>query len=128
MKASKIFALLAMAVLFATSAFAAANKASVVISTDTVVGDKTLSAGDYTVRWEGQGQNLELSVVKGKQLVVKTPARLLDLSSASPTDSIETKKNADGTRTLTKIEFGGKKYALEIGGGTGQTDVASRVK
>lgn len=128
MKASKISALLAITVLFATSAFAAANKASVVISHDTVVGGTTLSAGQYNLKWEGQGQNVDLSVTQGKQVIVKTPARLLDLSSASPSDSIETKENSNGTRTLSKIKFGGKKYALEIGGETGQTDVASRVK
>jgi hypothetical protein len=71
MKASKISALLAMAVLCATSAFAAANKTSMEIRKDVVVAGKTLPAGNYTVTWEGQGQNVDLSLAKDKEIVVK---------------------------------------------------------
>ena len=128
MKASKISALLAMAVLFATSAFAAANKASLSISSDTVVGGKTLSAGKYNVTWEGQGQNVDLSVSKGKELIVKTPARLLDLPTASANSAAVVKSNPDGTRALSQIQISGKKFVLDLGDSNGQTDVASRVK
>jgi hypothetical protein len=128
MKASKISALLVMAVLFATTAFAAANKASVEINKDVVVGGKTLAAGKYTVTWEGQGQNVDLSVAKGKQLIVKTPAHLLDLPRISANDAVVVKDNPDGTRALSQIQISGKKYALELGDSNGQTDVASRVK
>jgi hypothetical protein len=127
MKASKVLALLAMAMLFAITAYAAANKTSVEINRDVVVGGKTLSAGKYTVTWQGQGQNVDLSVNKGKQLIVKVPARLLDLPKISALDAVVIKDNADGTRALSQIQISGKKYALEIGEST-QTDVASRVK
>ena len=127
MKASKISALLVMAVLFATTAFAAANKVSVEITKEVVVGGKTLAAGKYTVTWEGQGQNVDLSVAKGKQLIVKTPAHLLDLPRISANNAVVVKDNPDGTRALSQIQISGKKYALEIGGPS-QTDVASRVK
>lgn len=128
MKAWKISALMAMAVLFAITAFAESNKASIEINKNVVVGGKTLSPGRYTMTWEGQGQNVDLSVAQGKQVVVKTPARLLDLPKASPTNAIVTKDNSDGTHALSQIQFSGKKYALEIGDSTSQTDVASRAK
>jgi hypothetical protein len=128
MKASKISVLLVMVVLFATTAFAAANKASVEINKDVVVGGKTLAAGKYTVTWEGQGQNVDLSVAKGKQLIVKTPAHILDLPRISANDAVVVKDNPDGTRALFQIQISGKKYALELGNSNGQTDVASRVK
>lgn len=127
MKASKIFALLAMAVLFATSAFAA-NKTSIELKRDAVVAGKTLPAGKYTVTWEGQGQNVDLSVAKGKEVVVKTPAHLLDLPRVATNDAVVVKDNGDGTRALSQIQISGKKFALELGESNGQTDVASRVK
>jgi len=127
MKASKISALLAMAVLFATTAFAA-NKTSIEIKKDVVVGGKTLSAGKYNVTWEGQGRNVDLSVAKGKELIVKTPARLLDLPRVSANDAVVVKDNPDGTRALSQIQINGKKFALDLGESNGQTDVASRVK
>ena len=128
MKASKVSALLAMAVLFATSAFAAANKTSINVTKDVVVAGKTLSAGNYTVTWEGQGQNVDLSIAKGKEVVVKTPAHLLGLPRPAANNAVSVKDNGDGTRTLSQIQISGKKFALELGESNGQTDVASRVK
>jgi hypothetical protein len=128
MKASKISALLAVAVLCATSAFAAANKASIEISKDVVVAGKTLPAGNYTVTWEGQGQNVDLSLAKGKEVVVKAPAHLLDLARASADDAVVTNDSPDGTCTLSQIRIHGKKFALELGQPTSQADVASRAK
>lgn len=127
MKASKISALLAMAVLFATTAFAA-NKTSIEVKKDVVVGGKTLSAGKYNVTWEGQGPNVDLSVTKGKELIVKTPAHMLGLPTVSANDAVVVKDNPDGTRALSQIQISGKKFALDLGEANGQTDVASRVK
>jgi len=128
MKASKVSTLLAMAALFATSAFAAANKTSIHVTKDVVVAGKTLTPGTYTVTWEGQGQNVDLSVFKGKEVVIKTPAHLSDLQIATPNDAVVTKDNADGTRSLSQIQISGKKFTLDLGEPTSQTDVASRVK
>ncbi len=127
MKASKISAMLAMAVLFATTAFAA-NKTSIEVKKDVVVGGKTLSAGKYTVTWEGQGQNVDLCVAKGKELIIKAPAHVLDLQRVSTNDAVVVMDNPDGTRALSQIQMSGKKFALELGESNGQTDVASRVK
>ncbi len=130
MKASKISALLAMAMLFATTAFAAANKASVELTSDAVVGGKTLSAGKYTVTWDDQDKNkdVDLSVSKGKELIVKTPAHLVDLPKVAQLGAIVVKNNPDGSRSLSQIQLSGKKYVLEIGELNGQTDVAAKAK
>ena len=128
MKASKISALLAMAVLFATSAFAAANKTSINVTKEVVVAGKTLPAGTYNVTWDGQGQNVDLSVAKGKEVLVKAPAHVTDLAKPAANNAVVTKQNADGTHSLSQIQISGKKFALELGESNGQTDVASRVK
>jgi len=128
MKASKVFASLAMAMLFATTAFAAANKTSIQVNNGVTVGGKTLSPGKYTVTWEGQGQNVDLTVIKGKELIVKTPARLLDLPGVSANNAVVVKDNPDGTRALSQIQISGKKFVLDLGSSNSQTDVASRVK
>jgi len=128
MKASKISTLLAMAALFATSAFAAANKTSIHITKDVVIAGKTLTPGTYTVTWEGQGQNVDLSVSKGKEVVVKTPAHLSDVQIPTANNAVVTKDNPDGTQSLSQIQISGKKFVLELGEPTSQTDVASRVK
>jgi hypothetical protein len=106
--------LLGLAVLLATSAFAA-NKGSVQFVDPVTVSGKQLPAGDYSVKWDGNGPNVELNIFKGKKVVATTPARLIDLSQTPNSDAAVVKSNDDGSKSLAEIRFGGKKYALAIG-------------
>ena len=128
MKASKISVILAVVVLFAATAFAASNKASLEIPKDVTVGGKTLAAGSYTITWEGQGQNVDLSILHHKQVVVKTSAHIVDMPQASLSDAVVMSANADGTSSISQIRLGGKKYVLQVGGPASQVDVASGAK
>jgi hypothetical protein len=116
MKSSKISnsLVLGLALLLATIAFAS-NKGSLQLSEPVNVAGKQLPAGDYSVKWEGNGPNVELSILKGKAVVTKAPARLVDLSRTAGTDAAVTKVNSDGSKSLAEIRFSGKKQALAIG-------------
>jgi hypothetical protein len=107
--------LLGLALLLATSAFAAENKGSLQLPNAVTVSGKQLSAGEYSVKWDGNGPNVELNILQGKKVVATTSARLIDLSQKSSLDNALVKNNADGTRSLSEIRFSGKKYALAIG-------------
>ena len=72
--------LLGLALLLATSAFAAANKGSMQLLDPVTVSGKQLPAGDYSVKWDGTGPNVEVNILKGNKVVATTPARLIDLS------------------------------------------------
>jgi len=116
MKSSKLSKglLLGLALLLATSAFAA-NKGSLQVSDEVTVSGKQLARGEYTVKWEGNGPNVELNILQGKKVVATAPARLIDLSRSADGDSAVVRKNDDGSRTLAEIRFAGKKYALALG-------------
>lgn len=103
-----------LALLLASSAFAA-TKANLQVQTPLTINGTKLKSGDYRLQWEGSGPNVEVSIIQGKNVVTKVPARLVDLQSAPNNDAAVTKRNDDGTSTLTGIRFGGKKYALELG-------------
>jgi len=105
---------LGMALLLATSAFAA-SKGSLSVSDSVNVAGTQLKPGDYKLSWEGTGQNVELTILQGKNVVAKTQARMIDLNSASRSDATVVSNNSDGSRSLSEIRFGGKKYALAIG-------------
>jgi hypothetical protein len=105
---------LASALLLASSAFAA-NKGSLNISEPVNISGTQLAAGSYSVHWEGNGPNVELKIMRGKQVVASSPARLVDLSSAPNNDAAVFKSNGDGSRSLSEIRFYGKKQALAIG-------------
>jgi hypothetical protein len=122
----KISTLVITALLLTTAAFAA-NKEALKVFDPVQVNGKQLPAGNYTVTWEGTGSNVDVSIARGKDVVAKTAARVLDLPKAPAQNGIVTKGNADGSRSLSQIQFGGKKYALEIGETTNQAD-ASAVK
>jgi len=106
--------LLGMALLLATGAFAA-NKGSLQVQDPVTVSGKQLPAGDYQLKWDGKGSNVELSILKGNKVVATVPARLVDINQSAPSDASVIRKNADGSRTLSEIRFSGKKYALAIG-------------
>jgi hypothetical protein len=127
MHASKSFkfALLGVAMLLAASAFAA-NKGSLEILDPVTVNGKQLSAGSYSVRWEGNGPAVELSIVKSGKVVATSPAKLVEMDHSAGGDSAVVKVNPDGSRALSQIRFGGKKYALAIGEDSGAGSSGSR--
>ena len=105
---------LGLAVLLASSALAA-TKASLQLSNPVLINGTTLKPGDYKVQWDGSGPNVELSILQGKNVIAKVPARVVDLQAPAANDAAVTQKNASGPNTLAGLRFQGKKFALELG-------------
>jgi hypothetical protein len=118
---------LGLALLLATGAFAA-NKGPLQVSNAVTVSGKQLAAGDYTVKWDGNGPDVELSILQGKKVVATVPARLVDLNRSSSNDAAVVKNSGDGSRVLSEIRFSGKKYALAIGEESAKADAGASSK
>jgi hypothetical protein len=106
--------MLGLALLLASSTFAA-TKASLQISHPVTVNGTQLKPGDYKVEWDGSGPNVEVSILQGKNVIAKTPAHVVDLSTAPDNSAAVTRTNSDGSSSLAGARFGGKKIALEFG-------------
>ncbi len=106
--------IMGMALLLASSAFAA-TKASLSLQQATNVNGTTLSAGDYKLEWDGTGPDVEVSILHGKKVVAKVPAKLEDVSTPYQNDAAVVKHNSDGSASLAEARFQGKKYVLHIG-------------
>lgn len=104
---------LGLALLLASSAFAA-NKPSLALSHPVTVNGTTLKAGDYKVQWEGTGPNVEVRILQGKNVLVKAPARVVELQTAAADDAALTRTNESGTSSLAAIRFQGNKLSLEL--------------
>ena len=104
--------LLSLAVLLATTAFAAANKGSLQISDPVTLAGKQLAPGNYTVKWEGSGSSVQASIMQGKNVVATVPARLVDLDRAAGHDAAVTRRGENGGKSVDEIRFYGKKQAL----------------
>jgi hypothetical protein len=120
--------LLGLTLLLATSLFAASNKGALTTMSDVTVSGKTLPAGQYSLQWEGTGSNVQVNILKGKTVVASAPARLVDLSQSASSDSAVIRNNDDGSKSLSEVRFGGKKYALQIGGEAGTAESAGSSK
>src|ERR1700689_2464347 len=90
---------LGLALLLASSAFAV-TKASLQLSNPVIVNGTNLKPGEYKLQWDGSGPNVELSIIQGKNVVAKVPARVVELQTPAANDAAVTKKNDSGPNTL----------------------------
>ena len=117
-----------LALLLATSAFAAnkGNKGSLELFAPATVSGHQLAPGQYKLTWDGTGSSVELMILSHGKLVATVPAHLIELSQAERDNATETRTNDDGSQSLTKIDFAGKKYALAFGDESTMTESASQ--
>ena len=129
MQLSMIFKKLlpAVALLLATSAFAA-NKASLELTDPVTVNGHKLAAGQYQLQWDGTGSNVELNILSRGKVVATVPARVVEQPKADRDDRYRMVKNDDGTVSLTEIHFSGKKYSLALGEESAAAAAASTTK
>jgi 16S rRNA U516 pseudouridylate synthase RsuA-like enzyme len=113
---------LGLAVLLASSAFAS-NKGSLQVREAVEVNGQQLPAGNYQVRWDGAGSNVEVSIMQGKKEVAKTSAKVLALDKPYGYDSAVV-DHEGGKAAISEVRFAGKKYALAIGG-TDKAEITS---
>jgi hypothetical protein len=108
---------LALALMLATSAFAASDthKGNLQVFDPVQVNGKQLSAGEYQLKWEGNGPDVQLSISQGKNLVATVPAHVVELPKSAPDSAAVVNNHEDGTKSLAQVRFSGKKYALSIG-------------
>ena len=99
--------------LLASAAFAG-EKASVKVFETVKVNGKTIPAGDYNLSWEGTGSNVQVSILKGKETIATLPAQLEASNAASANSGYSTRKEGDGSTSLTNVFFAGKKYSLNL--------------
>ncbi len=105
---------LGLALLLASSAFAA-TKADLHLNNPTSINGTKLKPGDYKLVWDGSGPDVEVSIMQGKTVLAKAPAKVVDLSTPAANNAAVVTKNGDGTATLAGARFEGKKFAIELG-------------
>jgi hypothetical protein len=115
---------LGLALLLATSAFAA-SKGPLQLNAPATVAGKQLAAGDYTVKWDGTGPSVQVEILKGKNVVATVPAQVVTLDHVSNYDSAVVNTSGDGGRVLSQIRFSGKKLALEVSSEGGASSAGS---
>jgi hypothetical protein len=116
MKLSKLVLSLAGAALLLCSGAVASenNKGTLRLSDKVSLEGKVLAPGTYKVEWQGSGPSVQVTILKDKETVATFSARLSDLTTPSRANAYGTESGADGSRLLTTIYFGGKKFSLQV--------------
>jgi hypothetical protein len=106
--------LLGMALFAATSALAA-EKVSINVLDPVTVAGQHLRPGSYKLQWDGNGPDVQLTILKDNSVVATMPAHLVDRDRPTAADAVVTRSAADGSRTISEIQLHGRKYALDLG-------------
>ena len=118
----KLFLIFIMScALLSASAFAA-TKGSFYLSGPVTLNGTQLAEGHYVAQWDGNGRDVQVKILLDGKAVATVPARLIELSGKGESDATVWDKNADGTRSVSEIDFAGKKYALAFRSDMAATD------
>jgi hypothetical protein len=120
-------ALLAATIAVAATAWAA-NKGSLDLLHPTNVAGTKLPSGNYTVQWQGSGDQVEVKIYQGKKEVASTSGRVVQLDAPAAYSSAIVSTSESGDSTLSQIRFAGKKTALEINGAGGSGGAAGSAR
>jgi hypothetical protein len=116
MKGSRLsYCVSAGIILLSSTAVFAANRGSLLIPEQVSVNGQSLAAGEYQVKWDGDGPNIDLRILRDGKVVTTLPAHTIELQRKDAENSVLIKKNDDGTESLSEIHFGGRKYAFAVG-------------
>lgn len=100
--------------IFIASAIAQPQKKGDFTVNETVtMNGRQLRAGRYNVIWSGAGENVSVTVKKGRKVVATAPARLVTVVPPAHNTVLEN-KNDSGARSISEIQFRDENYALRI--------------
>jgi hypothetical protein len=89
------------------------NETRISLSDSVQVGATDLKPGDYTLQWEGDGPDVQVKVLKGKNVVATVPAKLAQGTSGYA--NAITTRTVGNVKTLDEVDFAGGKQSLVFG-------------
>lgn len=96
------------------SAFAKDKSETKVTFSDPVqVGSTQLKPGDYKLQWQGNGPDVQVQIVKGKDVVATAPAKLIENKASLGTNAVTTGSNSS-SKTLDQVDFDNGRQSLKF--------------
>ena len=115
-KALKVLVVLSILTL-AMSAFAGENKGSFTLPSAAQLEGKNLAAGEYKVRWEGSGPDVQVTVSQGKNTIATLPAKLVERSEKARRNAVVLNNT-----NIIELQLAGKQAALVFGNGAAMAE------
>src|SRR5262245_4896811 len=101
----------------ALSALAGENKGSFTLPSAAQLEGKNLAAGDYKVRWEGTGPEVQVTVLQGKHTIATIPAKLVERSEKARRNAVVLNGNGSQSQII-ELQLAGKQAALVFNNGS----------
>jgi hypothetical protein len=116
MRMSRIgVSLFGVALLCSTSVFAGdANKGTLRLDDKVTVAGTALNPGEYKLEWTGDGPDVQVKVLRGRDTVATFPAHVAEQKVPVRANAYGSDAAPDGSKTLTSVYFGGKHYWLQV--------------
>lgn len=105
-----VFCLITTAGLFADSK--SKDRGNLNLASPVQIGSTQVSPGDYKVEWSGTGDNVQVNILKGKNVVATTEGKLVELSKKAENNSVTTRALDNDTRALVEIKFDNRTESL----------------
>lgn len=115
-KVVKILVVLSILTL-ALSALAGENKGSFTLPSAAQIEGKNLAAGEYKVRWEGAGPEVQVTVLQGKHTIATIPAKLVERSEKARRNAVVINNNGSQSQII-ELQLAGKQAALVFNNGS----------
>jgi hypothetical protein len=106
-------ALVLIAVVF-TTAFALAANMQINLASANQLNGTTINPGAYKFNYTTTGNTAQVNVIQGKKTIASATGEVVEIENPPAHDSIISKKNPDGTRSMYEIQFAGKKQAIRF--------------
>lgn len=111
MKTLKALVLLAVVL---TTAFALAANMQINLASANQLNGTTINPGNYKFNYTTTGNTAQVNVIQGKKTIASATGEVVEIENPPAHDSIISKKNPDGTRSMYEIQFAGKKQAIRF--------------
>ncbi len=112
-----VFCLITTAGLFADSK--SKDRGTINLANAVQIGSTQVAPGDYKVEWNRTGDNVQVNILKGKNVVATTEGKLVELPKKAENSSVTTRALDNNTRALMEIQFDNRTESLVFNqGGT----------
>lgn len=94
------------------------NETKITVTDPVQVGTTQLKPGDYKLQWDGNGPDVQVKFVKGKDVLATVPAKLTENKTPVGADSITTHVVSGDVKAVDQVDFAGGKQSLVFGDAT----------
>jgi len=97
-----------------TTAFALAANMQINLNNANQLNGTTINPGSYKFAYTTTGNTAQVNVMQGKKTVATATGEVVEVQNPPQHDSIISKMNPDGTRSMYEIQFAGKKQGIRF--------------